>query len=127
MTVSLVRLDPEKSEDESAVSVVLDIELGTNLTAKAAINKAMDRLFYYTGNSVYAYEHFVYVSPGVAIAHGSDATGFYGIGIRSSKWLTLFGRYQEFCRQRSCLQVYSSGEPVDNKVAGRGPNGFVFK
>ena len=50
----LVRLDPEKSEDESAVSVVMEIELGTNLTAKAAINKAMDSLFYFDGNSVYA-------------------------------------------------------------------------
>ncbi len=49
----LVQLDPAKSDDEAANSVLKTVELHANVSSKAAINKAKDKIFYYKGNSVY--------------------------------------------------------------------------
>ena len=123
----LVRLDPEKSEDESAVSVVKEIELGTNLTAKAAINKAMDSLFYYSGNSVYAVNTSASEAPTSPLLTEDDATGFYGIGLDPQDGILYLADTKNFAGNGVVYRYTSSGVPVDNKVTGRGPNGFAFK
>ena len=123
----LVRLDPEKSEDESAVSVVKEIELGTNLTAKAAMNKAMDSLFYYSGNSVYAVSTSANEAPASPLFTEANATGFYGIGVDPQDDLLYLADTKNFAGNGVVYRYTSSGVPVDNKVTGRGPNGFVFK
>jgi YVTN family beta-propeller protein len=123
----MVRLDPEKSEDESAVSVVLAIELGANLTPKAAINKAMDMIFYYKGNSVYNLSTSSHAAPASALLTETNATGFYGIGIDPRNDLLYLADTKNFAGNGTVYRYTLSGEPVDNKVAGRGPNGFVFK
>ena len=123
----LVRLDPERSGDESAVSVVLAIELGANLTPKAAINKAMDRIFYYNGNSVYNLSISSHAAPASPLFTETNATGFYGIGIDPRNDLLYLADAKNFAGNGTVYRYTLSGEPVDNKVAGRGPNGFVFK
>jgi len=122
-----VRLDPEKSENESAVSVVKEIELGTNLTAKAAINKAMDSLFYYSGNSVYAMSTSATEAPASPLLTEGEATGFYGIGLDPKDGLLYLADTKNFAGNGVVYRYTTSGTPVDNKVTGRGPNGFVFK
>jgi len=123
----LVRLDPEKSQDELAVSVVLSIDLGTNLTPKAAINKAMDRIFYYNGNSVYNLSTSSHAAPASPLFTEANATGFYGIGVDPQNDLLYLADAKNFAGNGTVYRYTLSGEPVDNKVAGRGPNGFVFK
>jgi YVTN family beta-propeller protein len=123
----LVRLDPEKSEDELAVSVVKAIELGTNLTAKAAINKAMDSLFYYSGNSVYALNTSANDASSSPLFTEADATVFYGIGFDPQNGMLYLSDTKNFAGNGVVYRYTSSGTPVDNKVAGRGPNGFVFR
>ncbi|HMG88665.1 MAG TPA: DUF5074 domain-containing protein [Chryseolinea sp.] len=123
----LVRLNPEKSEDESAVSVVKAIELGTNVTAKAATNKAMDSLFYYSGNSVYSINTSANDASSSPLLTEGDATGFYGIGLDPQDGLLYLADTKNFAGNGVVYRYTTSGKPVDNKVAGRGPNGFVFK
>ena len=123
----LVRLDPEKSEDASAGSVVLTVELGTNVTAKAAVNKAMDSLFYYTGNTVYALNTSANEAPASPLLTEADATSFYGIGLDPKEGLLYLAETKNFAGNGVVYRYTSSGVAVDNKVAGRGPNGFVFK
>jgi YVTN family beta-propeller protein len=123
----LVRLDPEKSEDESAASVALSVELGTNLTAKAAINKAMDKIFYYNGNSVYQIDIASQSAPASPLFTEASVTSFYGIGIDPETDLLYLSDAKNFAGNGIVYRYTLSGEPVDNKVAGRGPNGFVFK
>jgi YVTN family beta-propeller protein len=123
----LVRLDPAKSEEESAVSVVNDIELDATLTAKAAINKAMDKIFYYNGNSVYSLSISANDAPTTPLLTEPNATGFYGIGIDPQSDLLYLADTKNFAGNGIVYRYTSSGVAVDNKVAGRGPNGFVFK
>ena len=72
----LVRLDPSKSEDESASSIVKTIELGTNITAKAAINKDGDKIFFYNGSSVYVVSTSAIEAPSDTVF---KYTGAYGV------------------------------------------------
>jgi YVTN family beta-propeller protein len=123
----LVRLDPEKSEDESAVSVVKEIDLGTNLAAKAAINKARDSLFYYSGNSVYVLSTSASQAPASPLLTENDATGFYGIGLDPQDGVLYLADTKNFAGNGVVYRFTSSGNAVDSKVVGRGPNGFVFK
>jgi len=123
----LVRLDPEKSEDESALSVVREIELGTNLTAKAVVNSAMDSLFYFNGNSVYAMNTSANEAPASPLFTEANSTGFYGIGMDPEDNLLYLADTKNFAGNGVVYRYTSSGVPVDNKATGRGPNGFVFK
>jgi YVTN family beta-propeller protein len=123
----LVRLDPAKSEDESANSVLINIDLGTNLTAKAAINGTKDKIFYYVGNTVYSINTTATDAPGAPLFTEANSTGFYGIGIDPENDLLYLADTKNFAGNGIVYRYTLSGEVVDNKVAGRGPNGFVFK
>jgi YVTN family beta-propeller protein len=123
----LVRIDPSKSEDESANSIVTTIELGLNLTAKGALNKTKDKIFFYHGNSVYAVGTSETEAPTEALLTEANAVSFYGIGIDPENDLIYLGDSKNFAGNGTVYRYTTSGQAVDNKPAGRGPNGFVFK
>jgi YVTN family beta-propeller protein len=123
----LVRIDPLKSEDASAESVIRDIELGINLTAKAAINKAKDKLFYYSGKSVFAVSISATDAPSSPLVTETTATALYGIGIDPTNDYLYLADSKNFVGNGVVYRYDPSGQAVDTKVVGRGPNGFVFK
>jgi len=123
----LVRLDPEKSKDVSAVSVVRSIDLGTNVTAKAVTNKEKDKVFYYNGNSAYVMNITATAAPSSALLTEANSGSFYGIGVDPENELLYLCDAKNFAGNGVVYRYKLSGEPVDNKVVGRGPNGFAFK
>ena len=123
----LVKLDPAKSADETSESVVLDVELATNLTAKAATNGAKDKIFYWIGNSVYSFDVSSDTAPSSAILTEANATSFYGIGVDPEDDLLYLADSKNFAGNGTVYRYTASGQLVDSKPAGRGPNGFVFK
>jgi hypothetical protein len=60
------------------------------------------------------------------ITDGS-AVNFYGIGIDPETDLIYLGDSKNFVGNGAVYRYTTSGQFVDSKAAGRGPNGFVFK
>jgi len=123
----LVKLDPAESIDETSESVVLDVELATNLTAKAASNGAKDRIFYWIGKSVYSFDISSDSAPSSAILTEANATSFYGIGVNPEDDVLYLGDSKNFAGNGTVYRYTTTGQFVDSKPAERNPNGFVFK
>ena len=123
----LVKLDPAESTDETSESVVLNVELATNLMAKAATNGAKDKIFYCVDNSVYSFDVSSNTAPSSAILTEANANSFYGIGVNPEDDLLYLADNKNFAGNGTVYRYTTTGQPVDNKPAGRGPNGFVFK
>jgi YVTN family beta-propeller protein len=123
----LVQIDPGQSDDESSNSVLKTIELGVHLSAKAVINKANNKIFYFNGKSVYAVNTSDTEAPPSPLITESAATNFYGIGIDPENDMLYVSDDKAFAGNGVVYRYSLSGILVDQVAAGRGPNGFVFK
>ena len=124
---TLVQLDPAKSTDETANSIVKTVELNVNVSSKAAINKAKDKIFYYKGNSVYALNTSDTEAPASALFTETQASSFYGIGIDPESDVLYMADSKSFAGNGTVYRYNLSGTAIDNFTAGVGPNSFVFK
>ncbi|HEX6227030.1 MAG TPA: hypothetical protein VFZ52_21575, partial [Chryseolinea sp.] len=124
---ALVQLDPAKSDDASATSILKTIGLKANVSSKAAINKAKDRIFYYQGNSVYVVNTSDTAAPASALFTENDAASFYGIGIDPESDMLYLSDTKSFAGNGTVYRYTSSGVAIDDLSAGVGPNSFVFR
>ena len=123
----LVQLDPAKSDDEAANSVLKTVELHVNVSSKAAINKAKNKIFYYKGNSVYALSTSDTEAPASALFTEPQASSFYGIGIDPENDVLYMADSKSFAGNGTVYRYSVSGSVMDNFTAGVGPNSFAFK
>jgi len=123
----LVQIDPAESGDASSNSVLKTIELGINLTPKAAIDKAKNKIFYYNGKSIYAVSTSATEAPSSPLLTESTATSFYGIGIDTANDMLYMADSKGFAGNGMVYRYTITGTAVDDVAAGRGPNGFVFR
>lgn len=123
----LVQLDPAKSDDEAANSILKTVELNANVSSKAAINKAKDKIFYYKGNSVYVLSTSDTEAPASALLTEAEASSFYGIGIDPENDVLYMADSKSFAGNGTVYRYNLSGTVIDNFTAGVGPNSFEFK
>jgi YVTN family beta-propeller protein len=123
----LVQLDPAKSNDEAANSILKTVELHANVSSKAAINKGKDKIFYYKGNSVYALSTSDTEAPASALFTETQASSFYGIGIDPENDVLYMADSKSFAGNGTVFRYNLSGTPIDDFSAGVGPNSFEFR
>ncbi len=123
----LVQLDPAKSDDEAANSILKTVELHANVSSKAAINKAKDKIFYYKGNSIYVLSTSDTEAPASALLTETQASSFYGIGIDPENDVLYMADSKSFAGNGTVYRYSLSGTVIDNFTAGVGPNSFEFK
>jgi len=123
----LVQLDPTKSDDEAANSVLKTVELHANVSSKGAINKAKDKIFYYKGNSVYVLRTSDTEAPDSVLFTETQASSFYGIGIDPKNDVLYMGDSKSFAGNGTVYRYNLSGAAIDDFPAGVGPNGFEFR
>src|SRR5688572_11771045 len=124
---ALVQLDPAKSDDESANSILKTVELNANVSSKAAINKAKDKIFYYKGSSVYAVNTSDTQAPTSAVFTESKVSSFYGIGIDPETDILYMTDSKSFAGNGTVYQYSLAGIAMDDSEVGVGPNSFVFR
>ena len=124
---TLVQLDPAKSDDEAANSILKTVELNANVSSKAAINKAKDKIFYYKGNSVYVLNTSDTEAPASALLTETQASDFYGIGIDPENDVLYMADSKSFAGNGTVYRYNLSGTPIDNLTVGVGPNSFEFR
>lgn len=123
----LVQLDPAKSDDEAANSVLKTVELNVNVSSKAAINKAKDKIFYYKGNSVYVLSISDVEAPASPLLTEARASSFYGIGIDPENDVLYMADTKSFAGNGTVYRYNLSGAAMDNFNVGVGPNSFEFR
>ena len=123
----LVQLDPAKSDDEAANSILKTVELHANVSSKAAINKAKDKIFYYKGNSVYVLSTSDAEAPASALFTEARASSFYGIGIDPETDVLYMADSKSFAGNGTVYRYNLSGTVIDDFSAGVGPNSFEFR
>ncbi|HYI77885.1 MAG TPA: DUF5074 domain-containing protein [Chryseolinea sp.] len=124
---ALVQLDPAKSDDESANSILKTVELNANVSSKAAINKAKDKIFYYKGSSVYAVNTSDTEVPTSAVFTESKVSSFYGIGIDPETDILYMTDSKSFAGNGTVYQYSLAGVAMDDFEVGVGPNSLVFR
>lgn len=123
----LVQLDPAKSDDEAANSILKTVELHANVSSKGAINKAKDKIFYYKGNSVYVLSTSDTEAPASALFTEAASSSFYGIGIDPENDVLYMADTKSFAGNGTVYRYNASGTVIDNLTVGVGPNSFAFK
>jgi YVTN family beta-propeller protein len=103
------------------------VSLNMNLTAKIAINKTKDKIYYYKGKKIYAFDVSSTESSAEALITEEDVIGFYGIGYDEEKDLIFAGDAKGFTGNGQVYCYDANGTRVKDFASGRGPNGFVFK
>lgn len=117
----LVQIDPVNN------SVLKTIELGTNFSAKLAINKGGTQLFYYKGKSVYRVNTTDTAGPTTALLTESAVSSFYGIEIDPKTDVIYLADTKAFSGNGTAFTYTTSGTAIGSFTVGRGPNGFAFK
>lgn len=116
----LVEIDPTSLE----ISIV--VELGKNVSTKAAMDPTGENLYYFSGTSAYKYGIGSQEVSGTPLISEDDATGFYGIGVDDSGNIYLSDS-KGFTENGEVFIYEPNGDFVEKfNVEGRGPNGFAF-
>jgi YVTN family beta-propeller protein len=124
---AMVQIDPSKSNQPAAESVVKAIELGMNIGfPKATISPDKLDIFYFTGKKVYKFNVSTTVAPTDAFINEASATSFYGIGIDPKTDVLYVADDRGFTSSGTVFRYNLTGESIDNLTAGIGPNGFAF-
>ncbi|MBX2967242.1 MAG: hypothetical protein KF845_13940 [Cyclobacteriaceae bacterium] len=103
------------------------IPLNANVSAKTAINKNKDIIYYFRGKSIYALPVTASAAPGEALITESDAVGFYSIGYDDEEELIYAGDSKGFTASGSVFRYHENGTSVNYFTSGIGPNEFIFK
>ena len=124
---SLVQIDPSKSGEPAANSILKTIQLSVNVDVRMAINQEKNKIYYYKNNSVYAVNITDTTAPTSALLTEAASTGFYGIGIDPDKNVLYLGDSKAFSANGEVYRYDLTGAAVDHMTVGIGPNGFAFK
>lgn len=123
---ALVQIDPSKSDEPDAESVVKTIELSMNISSKAVISNDGNDIFYFAGKSVYKVSSAATSAPASPFITESNAVNFYGIGIDPKSGVLYMGDDKGFTGSGVVYRYNADGTAIDNFTAGIGPNGFAF-
>jgi YVTN family beta-propeller protein len=118
---ALVRLNPDTHLVDKTIA------LGMNVPIKMTINEEGDKIFFFDDTHVYAVNITDTTAPASPLITESAAVNFYGIGVDPATDIIYVGDSKAFATDGVVYRYTSSGVPIDNFPAGRGPNGFIFK
>lgn len=104
-----------------------NIALGVNVKSQVAINREKDNLYYFNGNKIYKVSIDATSTPQQALITEDNAAGFYGFGFDAEQEIIYAADAGNFSGNGKVYRYQKDGTPIDNFVAGRGPNGFVFR
>lgn len=113
--------------DVAGNAVAKTINLNVNVSAKLAINKAGNQLFYYKGKSVYRVNITDTAAPAAALLTEPAAIAFYGIGIDPETDILYVADSKAFQGGGTVYSYSTAGTAMSTFTVGRGPNSFVFK
>jgi YVTN family beta-propeller protein len=123
---ALVQIDPSKSKQENAESVIKTIALDMNITYKAAISPDGTNIFYFTDKEVYRLNISDTAKPNDAFIEETNATSFYGVGIDRRTNVLYVADSKGFAGQGTVYRYQLNGDAIDNFTAGIGAGGFAF-
>lgn len=123
---ALVQLDPSRSTDPDAESVLNTIAAGRGIANKAAISGDGNNIFYYSANTVYKMAATATVAPADPIITEPGANEFYAIGIDPGSGVLYMGDPEGFVSSGTVFRYDLSGNPVDQFTTGIAPTDFAF-
>lgn len=124
---ALVQIDPSRSKQPEAQSVLKTVELGMNVGfPKAAISVDGLSIFYFAGTKVYKFDVNGASPPSDALIDESAATNFYGIGVDPKTNILYVADDKAFSSAGTVFRYELTGTAIDNFASGIGPNGFAF-
>lgn len=124
---ALVQIDPSKSNQPTAESVVKTIALNMNIGfPKATISPDRTDIFYFNATKVYKFNVSATDAPADAFINETSATSFYGIGIDRKTNVLYVADDRGFSSSGTVFRYELSGAGIDNFTAGIGPGGFAF-
>lgn len=103
------------------------IPINTNVSAKMAINKNKDIIYYYRGKSIFALPISASIAPSTALITENEAVGFYGIGFNDTEEIIYASDAKGFVANGEVYRYNTNSARINTFAVGRGPNGFVFK
>ncbi|MBW3546311.1 MAG: SMP-30/gluconolactonase/LRE family protein [Bacteroidetes bacterium] len=109
----------------SDLSVKTEVALDQNVSGKIAANTDGHRLYYFSGNLIYAFDVSETEAPSSALVEESNAMGFYGIGV-DKDGLIYAADAKGFAENGEVFRYNPDGTFIDKFAVGRGPNGFSF-
>lgn len=124
---ALVQIDPTKSNDSEASSVLKTIELGMNISAKAVIDVSNNNIYYYKTKSVYKINTTATEAPAEPLFTATDAVSLYGIGLDKEESVLYLADDKGFTGNGAALTYELDGTFITSFETGIGPNGFIFK
>lgn len=123
---ALVQIDPAKSDEPEAESVLKTIALDMNISTKAAISNDGRSVFYFAGTKVYKLPVTATSAPASPLITETNAANFYGIGIDPGTGVLYMGDDKGFTGSGTVFRYEQDGTASGNFSAGIGPNGFAF-
>lgn len=124
---ALVQIDPSKSRQADAESVVNTIALDINLAfPKATIGPDGKSIYYFTDKKIYRFNVSDPSKPSEALIDGTGVTSYYGIGIDRRTNVLYAADNKAFAGQGTVYRYQLSGESIDSFATGIGPGNFAF-
>jgi YVTN family beta-propeller protein len=118
---SLHRIDPTTNKVEKSV------QLTVSTSSHLVLNKAKDQLLFTSGKNVYRISTKNPEVPQTAFIFASDAIQVYGIGVDPQTDIIYVADAKGFQSNGTIFRYKSDGVAMDNFIAGKGPNGFIFR
>ncbi|CAN5420450.1 hypothetical protein BH23BAC1_BH23BAC1_19160 [soil metagenome] len=109
-------------------SIVKEIDLGLNPSAKLAVNQQGDAFYYFSGRSIYQIAINAVSAPEAPLITENALVGsFYGLGLDPQTNILYASDNVGFTGNGKVFRYQVNGTLIDNFSAGIGPNGFWFK
>jgi DNA-binding beta-propeller fold protein YncE len=108
-----------------SLNIKKQIALGINTSDELAAAPAADKLYYYSGNKVYAVAISATLAPSAALITQSNVSGFYGMGV-SPEGMIYTTDAKDFAQSGEVFRYKADGTFINKFTAGLIPNGFVF-
>lgn len=118
---SLHRIDPATNKVEKS------LELAVSTSSHLVVNKAKDQLLFISGKNVYRVSTKNPEIPQSVFINASNAVQVYGIGVDPATDIIYVADAKGFQGNGTIFRYKSDGVVLDNFVAGKGPNGFIFR
>jgi len=124
---SLVRIDPASDQVEATITGIQ----ASGFNEKMITNGSRDKLYYLSSTgfdpstgAVYEFDISAISAPTIPVATGNN---FYGIGLDPDENILYVSNNNAFQGTGTVIRYQLDGTEIDNFVAGRGPNGFIFR
>lgn len=118
---SLYKINPATNKVETS------LQLTISTSSHLALNKAKNQLFFTSGKNIYRINTQNPAVPSVAFITANDAVQVYGIGVDPQTDIIYVADAKGFQGNGLVFRYKSDGTVMDTFIAGKGPNGFVFR